>query len=81
MIVLEKEMTMTIQPQCFDCKHLQDGPPPHCAAFPDEIPMEILLNKFDHKKPHPGDHGIRFEAGVPAWMEDLDTTESDGEEE
>ena len=33
----------------------------NCFAFPNGIPKEILLGKRDHKKPFPGDHGIRFE--------------------
>ena len=31
-----------------------------CKAFPDGIPIEIIANIFDHDKPYPGDHGIRF---------------------
>lgn len=31
-----------------------------CKAFA-EIPDEIWDGKNDHKKPYPGDHGIRFE--------------------
>jgi hypothetical protein len=32
-----------------------------CSAFPEEIPREIAGNKHDHRKPFPGDRGIRFE--------------------
>ena len=42
---------MNIVPQCFDCKHYIEGY--GCSAFKDEIPMDILLNKFIHDKPHP----------------------------
>ena len=31
-----------------------------CLAF-DRIPAEIVNNQFDHRKPYPGDRGIRFE--------------------
>jgi hypothetical protein len=33
-----------------------------CAAFPDGdgIPLEIIRNEFDHRRPHEGDHGIQF---------------------
>ena len=52
--------------QCADCRHLRpvpaDGPPRYtCEAFPDGIPREILFADHDHRKPFPGDHGIRFE--------------------
>jgi hypothetical protein len=33
-----------------------------CAAFPKGIPSVILLGKFIHTEPYPGDRGIRFEA-------------------
>lgn len=52
----------TILPQCFSCKHLEEDAPMHCAAFPEEIPDDIVYNKFDHRKPHEDDHGVRFEA-------------------
>jgi len=50
---------MEIIPQCYKCKHFKQF---HlCDAFAD-IPIDILLNKIDHRKPYPGDHGILFEA-------------------
>lgn len=52
---------MIIFPQCFSCRHLTKGKPMRCPAFPDRIPRDILLNKFDHRKPHEGDHDIQFE--------------------
>lgn len=33
----------------------------YCAAFPEGIPQDIFEG-FDHRKPHNGDHGIRYEA-------------------
>ena len=49
--------------QCWKCKHYR-GPAggETCAAFPDEIPDAILMYEHDHRKPYPGDNGIRFEA-------------------
>ena len=51
-------MTILIS-KCFSCRHYQENW--RCAAFPDEIPDDILFNKFDHTKPYEGDNGIMFE--------------------
>lgn len=57
-------MTM-VKPQCSFCSHFhsarKDGD--FCDAFPDKdgIPVEIILNEVDHRKPYPGDNGIRFD--------------------
>lgn len=32
-----------------------------CEAYPDGIPMPIVLNDVDHRKPYRGDHGMRFD--------------------
>ncbi len=56
---------MHVFPQCFECKnlleHRADVIGPVCKAFPNGIPQKILFNLHDHKKPYPGDGGIRFE--------------------
>jgi len=55
---------MTNDPQCFECVHPDrsgDFSILRCRAFPNEIPVPIQMNKHDHHKPYPGDHGIRFE--------------------
>jgi hypothetical protein len=45
--------------QCKQCRHYQgDG---KCTAFPGGIPDPILFFEHDHRKPYPGDQGIRFE--------------------
>jgi len=44
---------------CVFCRHSMRGG--KCKAFPDGIPMAILDNTHDHRKPYPGDNGIRFE--------------------
>jgi hypothetical protein len=31
-----------------------------CAAYPDGIPTEIIMNQWDHRRPKPGDHGLQF---------------------
>lgn len=44
--------------QCDLCLHLR--PPRSCAAFPDGIPIDVMVGNIDHTKPVLGDHGIRF---------------------
>jgi hypothetical protein len=52
--------------QCMLCKRLDpDAPNAVCAAFPGQIPQEIMSNEVDHRKPWidpetglPGDQGI-----------------------
>ena len=63
---------MTIGPvsQCSVCAHFKspldekdmDTAAPFCDAFPTAIPEEILANQADHRKPFPGDHGIRWKS-------------------
>jgi hypothetical protein len=36
---------------------------PFCAAFPDGIPDDIWENRFDHRQPHEGDHGLQWLGG------------------
>ena len=55
---------MINDPQCFKCANLDRSNafnPLRCRAFPDMIPVPIQMNKHDHRKPYPGDRGIRFE--------------------
>lgn len=47
---------------CHLCSHLATNGGMTCAAFPDGIPWEILSGAFDHRRPHPDDRGIRYEA-------------------
>ena len=51
---------------CWWCKHRHSAAMRKtlwqtCDAFPDGIPQEILNYEFDHRTPHPNDHGIQFE--------------------
>ena len=49
---------------CNQCSHVgEDGLT--CAAFADAIPVEILVGRNQHRKPYPGDHGLRFEPKEP----------------
>ena len=50
-------------PLCLSCKHWIRGQ--RCHAFEGEIPVEITTWKFDHKKPHPLDNGLRYEPYEP----------------
>lgn len=61
---------MSNHPICFECIHfnLNWRTTPgglRCDAFPDGIPMEIELGRFNHRKPFPGDNGIMFEQVEP----------------
>lgn len=48
-----------VMPQCLQCTYWEE-PGIICAAFPEGIPKEVLMNIVDHKNPVSGDHGIRF---------------------
>ena len=49
---------------CHMCRYLTGGGM-RCAAFPEGIPWEIQAGEFDHRQPHPRDHGIRYEPLQP----------------
>lgn len=57
-------MTLGPAPICYGCKHFNRGKRGSltCTAFPERIPHEIVMNQHDHRKPYPGDNGIRFES-------------------
>lgn len=46
-------------PLCFICRHYLTGYT--CEAFPAGIPDSIIYSEIDHRRPAPGDRGIRFE--------------------
>ncbi len=57
--------------QCAFCRHLAAGSDNVCAAFPGQIPPEILANQHDHRRPwidpetgEPGDKGVPLEHSI-----------------
>lgn len=53
---------------CLSCRHYNPGTPievggrPTCTAFPEGIPDAIFWDgRIDHRKPWPGDKGIRYD--------------------
>jgi hypothetical protein len=68
--------------QCQSCKHSRpdSGPGNVCAAFPDGIPTKIIASRHDHRKPYPGDHGIRYEPldmNAPQFCQHFDRKAAD----
>ena len=60
-------------PLCESCRHLRsgaDGFGHACDAFPDGIPDDVYPGGFDHRQPHDGDHGIRFELSDDAGADE-----------
>jgi len=46
-----------------ECEHsVAIVPESSCEAFPDGIPVDIMFEDFDHRKPHKGDHGLQFKS-------------------
>jgi hypothetical protein len=59
------EFVQTSEGSCHLCRHLSTEGGMRCTAFPDGIPWEIQAGEWDHRQPHPGDHGIRYEPLTP----------------
>jgi len=62
-------MTTYAAPECMECRHLHRDPNATtntCDAFPGGIPEPLILGQRLHRKPYPGDHGVRFEPAAPA---------------
>lgn len=65
---------MIIPQQCLCCRFFQDDKPGWtCSAFPGGIPQDILEMNFDHRNPHAGDHGIRWQPDKPGTKHPIDT--------
>lgn len=64
------------EPNCIYCTHYIVGLGFKCEAFPDEIPIEILMGK-NHTEPYPGDNGIRFEMLTKEQLAKRDDIESE----
>lgn len=67
-------MSTSIPEQCQACKHFHAKKRGnYCNAYPDTpIPREILEMRVDHRSPHPGDQGIRWEPIEPGTRHPMD---------
>lgn len=53
-------LSLALAPFCVFCRHLREESGLPCSAFPSGVPDSIMLDGYDHRQSHPGDHGIRF---------------------
>jgi hypothetical protein len=62
------------KPLCMACKRLHNNPEAvTCDAFPEGIPVAILVGGFNHREAHPGDNGLRFVPltdGAATWVDE-----------
>ena len=59
----DDRMMICTEPICAKCKHLvmDCRREPYCKAFPEGIPDDIFVRRCNHRRPFPGDNGVRFE--------------------
>jgi hypothetical protein len=48
---------------CLSCVH-KHTTGATCTAFPTGIPDDILMRRYDHRTPYPGDQGVQYEAAT-----------------
>jgi hypothetical protein len=53
---------------CRFCRHRSKTNVWVCEAFPDGIPVGVLVGDIDHHQPLEGDHGIQFDAIPPSEL-------------
>lgn len=53
-----------IELKCKTCAHWSKKVPGRCLAYPDGIPLPILLGEVEHTVPYAGDGGIRYKKAV-----------------
>jgi hypothetical protein len=58
-VLQEEDM---VPAQCNSCRHLLATGT--CAAFPDAIPIEILVNRVDHRIAYTGPNGRSADNGI-----------------
>lgn len=61
------------QVQCATCVHFyQRAETTSCAAFPEWIPVDIIMGRANHAEPYPGDGGVQYEEGEPQHLANND---------